>query len=162
MKPSPPAFSISNLKKTMKMTWHFVISAVWAGTVFSPRLWTALTAQAAADAGWFKPWFSITIHCDCQKIRTVFRVLGMYNFEAPFDFSYQIRNGCIRAARRMFYVPLKLSDKSGQTTLCNFSLNISFFPITLYFHIEILAFTLPLHPKCWAIFSMNSINIYNF
>ena len=29
----------SNLKKTMKMTWHFVISAVWVGSVFGPCLW---------------------------------------------------------------------------------------------------------------------------
>ena len=35
----PPAISIQNLKKTMKMTWHFVISAVWASTVFVPHLW---------------------------------------------------------------------------------------------------------------------------
>ena len=26
-------------KKTTKMTWHFVISAVWASTVFDPLLW---------------------------------------------------------------------------------------------------------------------------
>ena len=61
-------------------------------------------------------------HC-----RLVFRGLGMYDFEAAFDFSSQIRNGCIRAARRMFYVPLKLSDKSGHATLCNFSFWTLFF-----------------------------------
>ena len=43
--PSPPAISIKNLKKTMKMTWHFVISAVWAGTAFGPRLWQLSVRQ---------------------------------------------------------------------------------------------------------------------
>ena len=32
------------------MTLHFVISAVWASTVFGPRLWQLFRAQAPADA----------------------------------------------------------------------------------------------------------------
>ncbi len=37
LKSSPPAFFLN--KRKTKMTWHFVISAVWASTVFGPRLW---------------------------------------------------------------------------------------------------------------------------
>ena len=40
LKSSPTALFIYNLKKTTKMTWNFVISAVWAGTVFCSRLWS--------------------------------------------------------------------------------------------------------------------------
>ena len=48
---SPPAISIQNLKKTMKMTQHFVISAFWAGTVFGPRLWQ-LSARLLMSRDW--------------------------------------------------------------------------------------------------------------
>ena len=58
LKPSPPAFSISNLKKTMKMTLHFVISTERAGTVFSPCLWQL----------WWSKQHGLVFYCNLNSL----------------------------------------------------------------------------------------------
>ena len=72
--PSPPAIYIY-LKKTMKMTWYFVISAVWAGAVFGPRLWQ-LSARRRSLAG---PWHDINyfdkfwiVNCELRIVKFEF------------------------------------------------------------------------------------------
>ena len=54
LKSSPQVLLIQNLKKTTKITWHFVIPAVWTSTVFGPRLWLLSACRHSLAAKKYK------------------------------------------------------------------------------------------------------------
>ena len=62
-----------------------------------------ISLKSKRNNPWCKPWFKLllhTINCVCHSIRSMFRVLGIYNFEGlqgPYKGEWlQLHNACNR------------------------------------------------------------------